>query len=67
MKPRCPTCKKPLPEGLETPTFPFCNPRCKLADLGSWLSGQYVVAGDAPAAEGALSDADILALLHEGS
>jgi len=25
---------------------PFCSERCKLADLGRWLSGDYRVAGD---------------------
>jgi endogenous inhibitor of DNA gyrase (YacG/DUF329 family) len=32
---------------------PFCSERCKLVDLGRWLSGDYRVAGepagDAPA------------------
>jgi len=26
---------------------PFCSERCKLADLGRWLSGDYRVAVDA--------------------
>lgn len=43
MKPRCPTCRKPLPDE-PPPTFPFCGARCKMADLGSWLDGKYVVA-----------------------
>jgi endogenous inhibitor of DNA gyrase (YacG/DUF329 family) len=25
---------------------PFCSERCRLADLGKWLSGDYRVAGD---------------------
>jgi uncharacterized protein len=25
---------------------PFCCERCKLADLGRWLSGEYVVPGE---------------------
>ena len=25
---------------------PFCSERCKKADLGTWLSGEYRVAGD---------------------
>lgn len=50
MKPRCPTCKKALPElsSSQLPShFPFCNARCKAADLGSWLDGKYVVASPA--------------------
>ncbi len=37
----CPTCKKPV--AAESEAFPFCHARCKLIDLGSWLSGRYVV------------------------
>ena len=25
---------------------PFCSERCKLADLGRWLSGDYRIAGE---------------------
>ena len=43
---RCPMCGKlvpyrprgPIPEG-----FPFCGPRCKMADLGKWLHEEYVL------------------------
>jgi endogenous inhibitor of DNA gyrase (YacG/DUF329 family) len=42
----CPTCKKNVPE--DSPARPFCNPRCKLVDLGNWLSGRYVVSSPAP-------------------
>lgn len=47
---RCPTCKATLPPRAvkEVPTFPFCSSRCKLADLGSWLDGRYVVAEQTP-------------------
>ena len=39
--PTCPSCKKPVAE--ESETLPFCSPRCKLLDLGNWLTGRYVV------------------------
>jgi endogenous inhibitor of DNA gyrase (YacG/DUF329 family) len=39
--PTCPSCKKPVAD--DCATFPFCNPRCKLLDLGNWLTGSYVV------------------------
>jgi len=38
---KCPSCKKSVPDDGET--FPFCSPRCKLLDLGNWLTGRYVV------------------------
>ena len=30
---------------------PFCSERCKMADLGRWLSGEYRIAGDPPSAK----------------
>jgi len=35
---------------------PFCSQRCKMADLGRWLSGEYRVAG--PEVGGPESEAD---------
>jgi endogenous inhibitor of DNA gyrase (YacG/DUF329 family) len=38
----CPICKKVVEDAPEDlPTRPFCSPRCKLADLGNWLSDAY--------------------------
>jgi endogenous inhibitor of DNA gyrase (YacG/DUF329 family) len=38
----CPTCKRPLPVDAEkAPHRPFCSPRCKMADMGGWLTGAY--------------------------
>ncbi|MBL0926785.1 MAG: DNA gyrase inhibitor YacG [Phycisphaerales bacterium] len=37
--PRCPTCRGDTDEGR--PTFPFCSERCRLADLGRWMAGDY--------------------------
>jgi hypothetical protein len=51
---RCPTCKKPVEvEPARRPKdFPFCSERCRLVDLHKWLTGAYVVPGDAaPATE----------------
>jgi hypothetical protein len=43
---RCPTCKQAFPD--ESREFrPFCSRRCKLIDLGNWLSGSYAVPGEA--------------------
>jgi hypothetical protein len=40
--PRCVYCRA-QPERPEW--RPFCSERCKMADLGRWLSGGYRVAG----------------------
>jgi uncharacterized protein len=40
---------------------PFCSERCRLIDLGRWLSGNYRVPGEAtgePAAEARDTDED---------
>ena len=40
----CPICSTPMPgEWTEYPTYPFCTKRCKLIDLGRWLTEDYKV------------------------
>jgi hypothetical protein len=38
---RCPTCRKIVLAG--DPDFPFCSDRCRIIDLGKWVSGGYVI------------------------
>ena len=39
---QCPTCRRTLAAEAElAPYRPFCSERCKMADLGSWLTGAY--------------------------
>jgi endogenous inhibitor of DNA gyrase (YacG/DUF329 family) len=47
----CPICKGPCEPAGHNATYPFCGPRCKLADLSNWLSERYAVDGDATASE----------------
>ena len=42
--PRCGTRR----EWSGNPWRPFCSERCKLIDLGAWLSEQRSIPGDAP-------------------
>ncbi|MDD9942025.1 MAG: DNA gyrase inhibitor YacG [Myxococcales bacterium] len=52
MTPRaCPICRRPLPTARPADLGPFCSHRCKLADLGNWLDGRYVVADESPFSE----------------
>jgi endogenous inhibitor of DNA gyrase (YacG/DUF329 family) len=40
--PRCAYCR----ERPVAPAWtPFCSERCKMADLGRWLTGRYRIAG----------------------
>ncbi len=40
----CPTCNRQV-EWENNPFRPFCSERCKLVDLGKWVSEEYRVAG----------------------
>ena len=42
--PICPYCRR---RPAEADWAPFCSERCKMADLGRWLSGDYRVPGAA--------------------
>lgn len=45
----CPTCGKPVTWTTDAPWRPFCSERCKLIDLGEWLSEDKRIPGE-PAA-----------------
>ncbi len=50
----CPICRRPAVERYR----PFCSKRCADIDLNRWLSGAYVLPGNADAEEdGASADA----------
>ena len=38
---RCPTCRKIV--FAKDTDFPFCSNRCRVIDLGKWISGGYVI------------------------
>ena len=44
---RCPTCGRVVacdPEQRPA-SFPFCDPRCRLRDLGAWFDGRHAIPG----------------------
>jgi endogenous inhibitor of DNA gyrase (YacG/DUF329 family) len=45
---KCPTCAREL-EWESAPFRPFCSERCRLVDLGAWLSEQRAIPGDSVA------------------
>jgi endogenous inhibitor of DNA gyrase (YacG/DUF329 family) len=49
---RCPTCKREIAWSDEFPHRPFCSDRCRLIDLGAWLSEQHAI----PDADAGLTD-----------
>ena len=42
---KCPTCRREI-DWSNSPFRPFCSERCRLIDLGAWLSGQRAIPGD---------------------
>jgi endogenous inhibitor of DNA gyrase (YacG/DUF329 family) len=49
---KCPRCGKSV-ETTGNPFRPFCSERCKLIDLGNWISGTYRIPDDQPVETGA--------------
>jgi uncharacterized protein len=52
---QCPTCRREL-DWDSAPFRPFCSERCRLVDLGAWLTEQRAIPGEAPASAGDDSD-----------
>jgi endogenous inhibitor of DNA gyrase (YacG/DUF329 family) len=41
---KCPTCNRQV-QWQDNPFRPFCSERCKLVDLGKWVTEEYRVPG----------------------
>ena len=42
----CPTCKKPVDWTPQQKWRPFCSERCRLIDLGEWLTEERRIPGE---------------------
>jgi hypothetical protein len=42
----CPTCNRPVEWTEAFPCRPFCSERCRLIDLGAWISEQRGIADE---------------------
>jgi len=42
----CPTCQRPVEWSEASEWRPFCSERCKLLDLGAWMSEQRAIPGE---------------------
>jgi len=51
----CPTCGRAL-EWSASPFRPFCSDRCRLIDLGAWLTEQRAIPGETAPAEASAGD-----------
>ncbi len=45
---KCPQCGKPVPWNADSPFKPFCSERCRILDLGDWLSERHAIPGEVP-------------------
>jgi endogenous inhibitor of DNA gyrase (YacG/DUF329 family) len=43
---KCPTCSRQIEWSEDFPFRPFCSERCKLVDLGAWLSENRAIPGE---------------------
>jgi endogenous inhibitor of DNA gyrase (YacG/DUF329 family) len=43
---KCPTCSRAIEWSPASPWRPFCSERCKLIDLGAWLTEQHAIPGE---------------------
>ncbi|MHB8816631.1 MAG: DNA gyrase inhibitor YacG [Steroidobacteraceae bacterium] len=46
---KCPTCDREI-DWSQSPYRPFCSERCRLIDLGAWLTEKHSIPGE-PAPE----------------
>ncbi len=55
----CPTCERPVEWTEASAWRPFCSERCKLIDLGAWISEKHAIPGEPmTSAEDALLPSD---------
>ncbi|HEY1891652.1 MAG TPA: DNA gyrase inhibitor YacG [Steroidobacteraceae bacterium] len=54
---KCPTCEREI-EWSQAPFRPFCSERCKLIDLGAWLTEKHAIPGE-PAPDEAVDRAPL--------
>jgi endogenous inhibitor of DNA gyrase (YacG/DUF329 family) len=49
----CPTCQRPVEWDGASRWRPFCSERCRLIDLGAWITERHAIPGEeeAPLAE----------------
>ena len=47
---KCPTCRREI-DWADAPFRPFCSDRCRLIDLGAWLTEQHKIPDESADAE----------------
>ncbi len=47
---KCPTCRREI-DWSSSEFRPFCSERCRLIDLGAWLSEKHAIPGESTPAD----------------
>ncbi len=42
---KCPTCGRSIEWSDKSPFRPFCSERCRVIDLGAWLTEKHAIPG----------------------
>jgi len=53
---KCPTCRRDVEWSPASQYRPFCSERCRLIDLGAWLTEQHKIPDDETPEDHLLSD-----------
>jgi hypothetical protein len=48
---KCPTCRREVEWSPASQYRPFCSDRCRLVDMGAWLSEQHRIPDESEATE----------------
>ena len=48
---KCPTSRRAVEWSAASPYRPFCSERCRLIDLGAWLSEQHAIPDESAGAD----------------
>jgi endogenous inhibitor of DNA gyrase (YacG/DUF329 family) len=54
----CPTCQRPVEWTAAATWRPFCSERCRLIDLGAWMTEKHAIAGEEISPDGAPLSSD---------
>jgi len=54
---KCPTCRRDVEWSPASQYRPFCSDRCRLIDLGAWLTEQHKIPDDELGEDPMASDA----------
>ena len=49
----CPTCQRPVEWSAAAKWRPFCSERCRLIDLGAWMTEKHTIPGEEISPDGA--------------